>query len=98
MTHLNVDLCDVYVQVSLVCNSVCRRWPKLVTEPSSGEVGTANFLKTFAVGFHLLTTLFSQVPSAHDKVVHQKDQKEKMLTNTHRETLMIAHSLKIGNK
>ena len=83
MTHLNVDLCDVYVQVSLVCNSVCRRWPKLVTEPSSGEVGTANFLKTFAVGFHLLTTLFSQVPSAHDKVVHQKVQKEKMLTNIH---------------
>ena len=90
MTHLNVDLCDVYVQVSLVCNSVCRRWPKLVTEPSSGEVGTANFLKTFAVGFHLLTTLFSQVLSTHDK--------EKMLTNTHPETLMIAHSLKIGNK
>ena len=76
MTHLNVDLCDVYVQVSLVCNSVCRRWPKLVTEPSSGEVGTANFLKTFAVGFHLLTTLFSQVPPAHDKVVHQKVQKK----------------------
>ena len=67
----------------LVCNSVCRPWAKLVTEPSSEEVGTANFLKSFAVGFHLLTTLFSIVPSAQDKVVQQISQKRhKKLVNS----------------
>ena len=65
------------------CNSVCRPWAKLVTEPSSEEVGTANFLKSFAVGFHLLTTLFSIVPSAQDKVVQQISQKRhKKLVNS----------------
>ena len=67
----------------LVCNSVCHPWAKLVTEPSSEEVGTANFLKSFAVGFHLLTTLFSIVPSAQDKVVQQISQKRhKKLVNS----------------
>ena len=57
----------LYFFLFLVCNSVCRPWAKLVTEPSSEEVGTANFPKSFAVGFHLLTTLFSIVPSAQDQ-------------------------------
>ena len=66
-----------------VCNSVCRPWAKLVTEPSSEEVGTANFPKSFAVGFHLLTTLFSIVLSAQDKVVQQISQKRhKKLVNS----------------